>query len=156
MSERQAHTSAVLIAVSLGILLAMPCHRLWAQTVTVSGDPGMLTVGSAPPGSPLDPASDASTTYTVTTTAAGQRIVARLDTPLPSGVTLTVSLTPPSGAANEGEITLSTVDQTVVGSIPAAGTYSGLAITYRLAAVTAAGPVPTTVRSVVLTVVPGS
>jgi hypothetical protein len=58
-------------------------------------------------------------------------------------------------AANAGEITLSTVDQTVVGSIPSAGTYAGLAITYRLAAATAAGPVPTTVRTVVLTVVPG-
>lgn len=145
----------MLIALSLGILLAMPSARLWAQTVVVSGDPGMLTVGSATPGSPLDPASDASTTYTVTTTTAGQRIVARLDAPLPNGVTLTVSLTPPGGTANAGEVTLSTVDQTVVGSIQTAGTYSGLAITYRLVATTAVGPVPTAVRSVVFTVVPG-
>lgn len=137
----------------LGILLVVPASQLDAQEITFSGDPGLLTIQFATAGYAPDPASDVSTAYTVTTIAPQQRIVARLDAPLPSGVSLTIALTPPVGVASTGDVVLSTVDQTVVASIPTAGTYSGLAVTYRLSASTAAGPVPTDVRSVVFTVV---
>jgi hypothetical protein len=156
MTGRPAYLSRVLVALPLVLLLAVPCSGLAAQSVIISGDPGSLDIGTASAGAPLDPASDATTTYTVTTSAAGQRIVARLDAPMPRGVTLTIELTAPTGAASAGEVTLSTVDQTVVGDIPSAGSYSSLAITYRLSAATSAGPVATAARSVIFTVVSGT
>lgn len=154
MPHPRARGSA-LSALSLALLLLAPRGALAAQTITVSGDSGPLTISTATPGAPLDPASDASTTYSVTTTASGQKIVARLDTPMPAGVTLSIMLTAPGGAASAGEVTLSTTDQTVVGSIPAPSTYAGLTITYRLTASTSAGPIPTTASAVLLTVVSG-
>lgn len=146
----------LLVALSFGLLVAVPCSRLAAQAVTLSGDPGSLAIVTATAGAPLDPVSDATTTYTVTISAPGQEIVARLDAPLPNGVTLAITLTAPTGAVSIGEVTLSTVDQTVVGSIPAAGTYAGLAISYQLSAGTSAGPLATSARSVVFTVVSGT
>jgi len=50
-----------------------------AQSVVVSGDPGLLAVGTATAGLEPDPARDATTTYAVTTTAPNQKIMARLD-----------------------------------------------------------------------------
>ncbi|HEX6964673.1 MAG TPA: hypothetical protein VF166_02665 [Gemmatimonadaceae bacterium] len=154
-SRVRGSAPSALSALSLALLILVPCASLAAQTIAVSGDPGPLTVGTATPGAPLDPASDASTTYTVTTTAPGQKIVARLDAPMPAGVTLSILLTAPGGAASAGEVVLSTIDQTVVGSIPTPDSYAGLTITYRLKASTSAGSIPTTAGSVVLTVVPG-
>jgi hypothetical protein len=156
MPARSASSSRLIFALSFGLLLAIPGSRLAAQSVTLSGDPGSLAIGTATAGAPLDPVSDATTTYTVATSAAGQQIVARLDAPMPGGVTLSITLTAPTGAVSMGEVTLSTVDQTVVGSIPAAGTYAGLAITYQLSSATSAGPVATAARSVVFTVVSGT
>lgn len=134
---------------------AIAAARLGAQSITVSGDPAVLTVRTATPGVEPDPVSDATTTYAVTTTSANQRIVARLDAPLPTGVTLTIQLAAPSGAASRGEVSLTTVDQEVVGPIPTPGTYTGLAIIYRHVATVKAGPVPTTARAVTITVVSG-
>lgn len=130
-------------------------RRLDAQTIAVSANPAVMTVSTATAGFEPDPVSDASTTYAVTTTAANQKIVARLDAPLPAGVTLTIQLAAPSGVVSRGQVPLTTLDQEVVGAIPSAGTYMGLAVVYRLAATVRAGPVPTTARTVTITVVAG-
>jgi hypothetical protein len=134
--------------------LAMP-SVVSAQSVAVSGDPAVLTVGTATAGREPDPARDAATTYTVTTTAANQKLVARLEAPLPAGVSLTIQLAAPSGATSRGQVALTTSDQEVVGPIPAPGSYAGLAIVYTHVATVSAGPLQPTARVVILTVTTG-
>jgi hypothetical protein len=140
---------------SLSIALAFSAVPLSAQTMTASGDPGALIVQTATAGSEPAPASDAMTTYVVTTTSANQKIVARLDAPLPNGVTLTFQAAAPAGAASRGPVALTTADQEVVGPVPTPGTYAGLAIVYTLSSTVKAGPVPTSARTVTLSVVAG-
>jgi hypothetical protein len=145
------------VVASLLVLVApiLAAPRLRAQTVVVSGDPAALTVRSATAGLEPDPASDATTTYAVTTTGANQKIVARLDAPLPVGVTLTMQCTAPPGAASRGQVALSTLDQELVGPIPTPGTYAGLAIVYTHRATVKAGPVPMTARVVTISIIAG-
>lgn len=142
-----------ILALCVALSTALVPGILSAQSITVSGNPGRLTVSTGTPGFGLDPVSDASTTYSATTTQANQRILARLDAPLPAGVSLSAQFTAPSGAASRGTVLLTTTDQEVVGIIPSPGTYSDLSIVYTLSASVSAGPVATTMRSVILTVV---
>ncbi|HEY2064777.1 MAG TPA: hypothetical protein VGG84_02385 [Gemmatimonadaceae bacterium] len=147
MSPSRLLATALLMALGPGAF-----RSLGAQTIATSGDPAALVVRSAVAGADLDPAVDAGTTYTVTTAAPNQRIVARLDAPLPPGVTITIRCAAPSGAASRGDVTLTSTDQEVVGPIPTIGTYSALAIVYKLSATVKAGAVPTTARSVTMSV----
>lgn len=140
---------ALIVAAQFG----WPARGAGGQSLAVSGNPAMLTVSTALPGSGLAPALDQATFYTVTTTEPDQEIVARLDAALPSGVTLSVALAAPAGASTAGQIVLSTSDQRVVGGIPVPGTYAGLAISYRLAATVASGPIPVAQRTVTFTVI---
>ena len=133
--------------------LAMCAAPVSAQSIAVSGDPGALVVHTATAGLEPDPVSDATTTYVVTTTSAIQKIVARLDAPLPNGVTMTLRAAAPAGATSRGAVALTTADQEIVGPVPTPGTYTGLAIVYTLTATVKAGPVPTTARTVTLSVV---
>jgi hypothetical protein len=135
--------------------LAVAAAALPAQTIAVSGDPGALTVHSAMAGKEPDPASESTTTYALTTTAANQKIVARLDAPLPEGMTLTIRLSAPPGATSLGQVTMTTTDQAIVVDLPAPGTYTGLAIVYTLTARVAAGSVPPLTRAVTLGVADG-
>jgi hypothetical protein len=134
--------------------LAMP-RLTSAQSVAVSGDPGALVVATATAGRQPDPARDASTTYAVTTTVANQKIVARLEAPLPVGVSLTIQLAAPPGATSRGQVALTTIDQELIGPIPTPGSYAGLAIVYTHTAAVSAGPIPVTGRLVILTVTGG-
>jgi hypothetical protein len=142
------------VALGIGLALLAPA-RVRAQTLAVSGDPGVLSVSAAAAGGGLMPASDASTTITVTITSANQKLVARLDAPLPSGITLTMRVVPPPGAASRGAVALSTSEQEIVGPVSATGTYPGLQIVYQLSATVAAGPVPATARAVIISAVAG-
>jgi hypothetical protein len=144
-----ARTALAVLAV-----LALPAV-MSAQAVVVSGDPGALIVSTAAAGLEPDAFHDATTTYAVTTSAPHQKITARLDAPLPAGVTLTIQLTPPPGATSRGAVALTTLDQELVGPIPTPGSYAGLAIVYAYSATVKAGPIPGTARVVVLSVVPG-
>ena len=58
-----------------------------AQTVGVSGNPGLLRVSTAVAGSEPIAVSNSSTTYTVTTPQANRlyKIIARLSAPMPVG-----------------------------------------------------------------------
>lgn len=142
------------MAVLVAVASSMGPRALGAQTITMSGDPATLVVHTAVAGAELDPVSDAGTTYAVTTTAANQRIVARLDAPLPPGVTITMQCAAPNGAGSRGAVMLTTSDQEVVGPIAVPGTYSALGVVYTLTATLKAGPVQTTARSVTISVVP--
>jgi hypothetical protein len=146
-------TRPVIASLLFAAAHAVGIARLGAQTVVVSGDPATLIVHAAAAGGELQPVTDAMTTYAVTTTSANQKIVARLDAPPPLGVTLMIQLAAPSGAASRGPVTLSVLDQEVVGPIPSPGTYAGLAIVYTHSASVKAGPIPMATRTVTISIV---
>lgn len=130
---------ALALAAALAAALALAPAALGAQTMTLSGDPATLVVRSAVAGGRPDPVSDGGTTYSLEGIAGGaMRITARLDAPLPPGVSLRVTLAPPPGAAGAGPVTLSAAEQDVVRRIPP-GSWAGLAIRYELAAGVEAG-----------------
>lgn len=131
----------------------MTPHAASAQSIILSSAPATLVVRTAVPGSEPDAAVDVTTSYDLVTTAAGQRIMARLEEPLPPGITLTIDVVAPAGAASAGLVPLGMLDREIVGAIPSPGTYSGLRITYRLKASTIAGTVPPSMGRVRFTVV---
>ena len=138
-------------AMLCGLALLIGVRAEAQTTVTLSADPQMLIVSEAVAGSTPQAVLDATTTYSL---ELGQTssVVARLDGPLPTGVTLRVRLFPPAGAADMGVVTLTTLSQTVIAAIPA-GIYTGYGITYELSATVAAGVVPLNVRQVVFEIV---
>ena len=121
--------------------------------ISVSGSPS-LVINTATAGSALTSAT-ASGTYAITTNGTGRKITASLDTNMPSGVTLTVSLSAPSQATSAGTVTLSTTAQDVVTDITEV-TEPGLAISYGLAADITAGVVPAGNKTVTYTVTAGA
>ncbi|HST63326.1 MAG TPA: hypothetical protein VLK84_31740 [Longimicrobium sp.] len=121
--------------------------------ISVSGSPS-LVVNTATAGSALTSAS-ASGTYAVTTNGTGRKITASLDSNMPSGVTLTVSLGAPTGASSAGTVTLSTTAQDVVTGITTVNE-SGLSIGYGLSATVAAGVVPAGNKTVTYTITAGA
>jgi hypothetical protein len=136
--------SPVRSAITLALLLGFRVATAPAQgTLTVSGNPGTMTVSTAVAGNAPDPVTEGSTTYTLVDVTTVSRITARVDAPLPTGVVLKVTLAAPTGAVSSGAVSLSTVEQDVVRLIPI-GSYSGLAITYQLSATSAAGVLPLT------------
>jgi hypothetical protein len=74
---------------------------------------------------------------------------------MPSGVTLSVSLAAPSGAASAGSVSLGTVAQDVVTGIGTVSA-SGLNVTYTLSATAAAGVVASDSRTVTYTITTGA
>jgi hypothetical protein len=143
---REAHAQRLAVAALL-CFGAVPAVAAQSATLTLSGDPGALSITSAVAGSsPSSVINDAST-YSLSTSYAFTRIAARLDTSLPVGATLEVTLDAPAGGQSMGTVTLSTVDQNLVTSIPL-GTHSGLRITYRLSATSAAGVLALASRTV--------
>ena len=120
--------------------------------VSVSGSPSLVissaTAGSAPT------SATASGSYAVTTNQTGKKITAELDSDMPSGVTLSVTLAAPTGAASAGAVDLSVIPVTAVTGI---GTVSesGLSVGYQLAATVAAGVVPAGSRTVTFTIADG-
>jgi hypothetical protein len=127
--------------------------RAQVASMTVSGDPAPLTVRTAVAGQSPDPVSDGGTTYSLTDISETSKITAQLDSSLPPGVTLTVTLQAPLGATSMGPIVLSTTTQDVVIGILPASSYSGLTITYELSATTAGGVVAPLARSVTFAIV---
>ncbi|HLM68224.1 MAG TPA: hypothetical protein VK358_11885 [Longimicrobium sp.] len=121
--------------------------------ISVAGSPS-LVVNSATAGSALNSAT-ASGTYAVTTNGTNRKITASIDTNMPTGVTLTVSLGAPTGATSAGTVTLSTTAQDVVTGITTV-TQSGLSIGYGLAADITAGVVPAGNKTVTYTITAGA
>lgn len=130
----------------------MTSQAVGAQSIILSSAPATLVVREAVPGSELEAAVDVTTSFDLVTTAPGQRIVARLEEPLPRGLTLTIEVVAPAGAASAGRVQLGMLDREIVGAIPTPGSYTGLSITYRLTALTTAGTVPRSVGRVLFSV----
>ena len=122
--------------------------------IAVSGNPGAMNVSAATAGSEPDAVTDTSTSYAITTNCAsdGKRITAVLDSAMPSGTTLKITLAAPAGATSEGEITLTDSAQDVVTVIDGVAS-SGHQISYELDATVAAGVVASANKTVTLTIV---
>lgn len=113
--------------------------------ITVDGDPAPLVATA------LTPATDNSTTYSITTNETGLRITGQLDAAMPTDTTLTVELAAPTGATSAGPVALTNVAQDLVTGI---GTLSesALAITYEFSALASAGVVAQQERIVTFTI----
>jgi hypothetical protein len=120
-------------------------------TLTVAGTPGLLRVSSAVAGS--EPASVSTTaTYTVKATKANkpQKVTGQIDVAMPVGMTLTVTLSPTTGATSNGPVAMDAIARDLVGNITHLTAQTGT-ITYTLTATAAAG-VLTGTRTVTLTI----
>lgn len=149
------------------LLLSGVADRATAQTQTVtfevkainkmsvSGNPGALVVSDATAGSAPTDATDASTTWAVTTNQTGTKVTAAIDLAMPSGVALKVDLGAPTGATSAGAVALGTVAADLVTGITKLNE-SAKTITYTLSATSAAGVVASTTRTVTYTVVAGT
>ncbi|MEP6732488.1 MAG: hypothetical protein ABJE10_17715 [bacterium] len=121
--------------------------------VAFSGTAGPITVTTANPGSAPTSASMGGTSYAITTNETNQRISASLNSPMPAGVTLAVSLAAPAGASSMGSMTLGTASADVVTGISLVNA-SALPIVYTLSA-SANAPVAPGTRTVTYTISAG-
>lgn len=117
--------------------------------IDVSGNPAALTVNS------LDPVTDNTTTYDITTNETNKKITGAIDVDMPANTTLQVNLAAPAGATSVGDVTLSTVAADLVTGISHVN-QAGNTITYTFSATEAAdvtmGP---QTRTVTFTIVDG-
>jgi hypothetical protein len=129
--------------------LAFGAREARAQ-VSVSGSPAAMKVTMAVAGSAPAAVSDALTTYSSASNPAPGHfsITASINSPMPAGVTLTITLAASQGSS-AGAVTLSTVAQNVVTGITKK--MNSQTITYNLSATAAAGVVPLQTRQVTLT-----
>jgi hypothetical protein len=138
------------------LLLTTSRIAVGQSSLTVSnGSEGPLTITTAVAGSaPMSVVGSATTYHVIHPVGSGglARITMRLDTAMPAGTTLFVTLAAPPGATSLGQIALTTVDQDVVIDVPEGTDTAGLTITYRFAATAAAGVVPSQSRTVTLDV----
>ncbi len=123
--------------------------------ITVSGNPGALVISTATAGSQPTAATDATTSYSVTTNGTNKKITGSIDTAMPANTSLLVTLTAPTGGSSAGQVTLSTTAQDLVTGISTLAE-SGLTISYEFTADAAAGVVASSTKTVTLTVADGS
>jgi len=126
------------------VVLSAFASRMAAQgpppRVRVSGDPALLSITTAVAGSAPTGVSNVATTYDVRVNSSSvKKITARLSAPMPTGVTLTMTLDPPIGATGMGPVVLDAIARDMVVNIT--GVNSTHAITYQLTATVAAGVV---------------
>jgi hypothetical protein len=135
--------------------LLLICGRaVVAQTIAVSGNPGALVINAAIAGSQPTSVSNATTTYTVTTPAPNRtyKLTAQLNANMPPGATLTATFAAPTGATSAGPVALDITARDVVTGIPKS-TNATRSITYQLDALVTAGVLPSSTRTVTITVV---
>ena len=146
--------SRALRVLAVAALLPLCSRAAFAQTLAVSGNPGLLRVSVATAGSEPLAVSNATTTYTVTTPNPNRphNITAQLNANMPIGITLSATLAAPPGATSVGPVALDVTPRDVVLGIPRRAN-STHGITYTLAATVQAGVVPLSSRTVTLTIV---
>jgi hypothetical protein len=114
-----------------------------------------LTINAATAGSQPDDDTDAATAkYAITTNAAtdAKKITAAINTAMPSGVTLSVTLAAPTGATSSGVKSLSDTPENVVTAIEMVAE-SALVITFKLSATVSAGVVASAAKTLTLTLI---
>ena len=139
------HQRAVTVAgvLALGFSASTLSAQVATQTVTfsvvstsraaISGTASPMIVRSATGSRAPTSASVGGATYAITTNEANQKIAASLDRPMPAGVSLSVSLQAPAGAASLGLKTLGTASADVVTGVSAVSA-AALPIVYSLSA----------------------
>jgi hypothetical protein len=152
---------AVAAALALSGAAAVFAASNVAQTITmevtaineisVSGNPGAMTISTATAGAQPDAVTNALTTYSITTNGTGMKITGVLNSVMPTSVTLTVSLAAPTVGTSAGAVTLTAAAADLVTGITQVATPTR-SITYNLSATVAAGIVASTTRTVTLTV----
>jgi hypothetical protein len=124
------------------------------DALSVSGNPAALVVNSATAGSQPTAATNALTTYAVTTNGTNKRVTGVLSAAMPTNTTLQVELVAPTGGSSAGNVTLTAVAASLVTGITALA-QSGLTITYTFTATIAAGVLASDTRTVTLTLTDG-
>lgn len=105
--------------------------------------PVTLTINTATAGAMPVPATDSSTTYSITKIGKKKmKITARIDTAMPPELTLMVNLEAPTGATSLGDVALSTTAKDVVRDIKNVKNES-VGITYTLSPAGSTPPAPT-------------
>lgn len=123
------------------------------REITVSGNPGSLMISTATAGSQPDSVNDSTTTYNITTNETSQVITGAIDVAMPTGLTLSVNLSAPTGGSSQGAVALTTTAQNLVTGISNVAE-SSLGITYTLAGTVSAAPAASTNRTLTLTLAP--
>ncbi len=141
----------------LGAVTLLAASRLEAQTATQVVRFRVLPASRAavePVTTPLStrgttPAR-AETRYAIGTTDANRKLIVSLDRAMPTGTSLSVALTPPSGAEASRPVVLDTVATDLLTSIPIA-VESGLPVHYVLSAGPTSAPLDADDRTVTVT-----
>ena len=127
-----------------------------AQTISVSGNPGLLRISTAIAGSEPTSVSDATRTFTISTPSPGNnkyQVLLSLNANMPVNVTLNGTLAAPSGSGStsNGAVALDVTPRALLVNIKK--NFNGTAaITYQLVATAAAGVVANQTRTVTLTI----
>ena len=138
-------------AVRGGGLLCFGALAARAQALTILTSPSAMTINTAIAGQPPTSKNSNSTSYTVTgKNNRTYKITARLNSAMPPGVSLTVTLTAPTGATSLGPVTLDATTRDLVSNI-INKTAEVEQITYVLSATAAAGVVAPQSRTVTFT-----
>jgi hypothetical protein len=106
--------------------------------ISFTGSPS-LTIATLPTGGGSTTATDATSTWAITSNQTGSKVTGSLSAAMPSNLTLAVQLGAPTGATSTGMTTLTTAPVDLVTGISNAAS-SGLAVTYHLTATAAAAP----------------
>ena len=122
--------------------------------VAVTGAP-VLAISTATAGSNPTQATDNASTWAVTTNQSGAKISASLDSDMPTGLTLKVSLGAPSGATSAGAKSLAAASVDLVTGVSQVAA-SSLSMSYTLDAVPTAGVVASSTRTVTYTITGGT
>lgn len=139
-------------AALVGGLLCLGSHVGLAQTLTVSGSPAAMKITTATAGLAPNSITNAVTTYKVKTNNATKpkKITAALNSVMPVGMTLKITLVAPAGATSDGTVTLDATARELVGNITNTVNATN-SITYVISATPAAGVVTSQTRTVTFT-----
>ncbi len=119
--------------------------------ISITGSSVSLIISSATPGSQPSPVTDIAS-YDISTNCGtnAKRIIASIDSDMPSGTTLEIQLDAPSGASSQGFVVLSSTSSNVVTGIDSSAG-SNLNITARFSATVEAGIVAYSNKTLTLT-----
>ena len=145
---RRVRRALVLFQVALGVTPAR------AQTISTSGNPAALKITTAVAGLAPTAVSNALTTYTYVQPSGTRHITAHINSAMPAGLTLSVTLAALPSSTSAGAVVLTTVSQTVVSNIVGA-VNATRSITYQFSATAAAGVVASQTRTVTFTITTG-
>jgi hypothetical protein len=156
---RLLHRTAFLVLATAAPAVAQTA----TQTVTWQVDPvnqvGLtgaptMSITAAVAGNAPTTVTSSGHSWAVTTNQSTAKVTASLATAMPSGLTLSASLTAPPGATSAGLVPLGTAPVDVVTGITRLNV-SGLSLSYQLSATSAAGVVSSTSSVVTYTITGG-